>query len=85
MSLEKIANGITYVPRKGMELGKDLGNSKSIQETFNDKFPTAGKVIGAVGGTVAQATLAGMLLGNLGYQAVLYSTIAAGIYKAVKK
>ena len=85
MSLEKIADGITYVPRKGMEVGKNLGNSKSVKDTLGDKFPTAGKVIGAVGGTIGQAALAGMLLGNIGYQAVLYSTIAAGIYKAVKK
>ena len=85
MSLEKIADGITYVPRKGMDLGKYLGNSKTVQETFNDKFPTAGKIIGAVGGTMLQATAAGLLLGNLGYNAVLYGTIAAGIYQAVKK
>ena len=40
MSLEKIADGITYVPRKGMDIGRDLGNSKTVQETWNDKFPT---------------------------------------------
>jgi hypothetical protein len=85
MSLEKIADGITYVPRKGMDIGRDLGNSKTVQETLNDKFPTAGKVIGAVGGTILQATAAGMLLGSIGYQAVLYGTIAAGVYQAVKK
>ncbi len=85
MNLEKIANGITYVPRKGMDLGRDVGNSRTIHETFNDRFPTAGKVVGAIGGTVLQATAAGILLGNLGYQAVLYGTIAAGVYQAVKK
>jgi hypothetical protein len=85
MSLEKIANGITFVPRKGMDVGRDLGNSKTVKEALNDTFPTVGKVVGAVGGTMLQATAAGMLLGSLGYNAMLYGTIAAGIYQAVKK